>query len=114
MTIEEKHNAVEILQRRLPPQITQLKDVDERLVQYFNEMLENPDAHNGYEILGGVCFLRYLRMYDFNYKRVRQIIKLREGNWECVDGKWRHISGGIRQPLTQGEGLLRQDCARFV
>lgn len=107
MTIEEKHNAVEILQRRLPPLIQQLEDVDERLVQYFTELAENPDWHNGYEILCGVRFLRYIRTYGFNIKRVRQIIKLREGNWECVNGKWRHISGGIRQPLTQGDMVLR-------
>ena len=58
------------------------KAIDTRLADYFDDLVHQPDLHNGYEILGAVKFLRLLRTYHFNERRVQQIIQLREGNWE--------------------------------
>ena len=54
-----------------------------------------------------VKFLRLLRTYDFNHKKVRQVIKLREGTWKKVDGAWQHIEGGMRCPSTTGSQVFR-------
>jgi len=98
MTIEDKQKAIEIVRKHLKDQRLQLAEIDKRLVQYFDGLINEPQYHNCYEILGGVKFLRLLRTYDFNHKKVRQVIRLREGEWK--DGKY--ISGGIPQPGTNG------------
>jgi phage terminase large subunit-like protein len=98
MTIEDKQKAIEIVRKHLKDQRLQLAEIDERLVQYFDGLINEPQYHNCYEILGGVKFLRLLRTYEFNHRKVRQVIRLREGEWK--NGK--HISGGIAQPGTNG------------
>ena len=67
-----------------------------------------PDDHNGYEILCAVKFLRLLRTYDFNIQRVKDIIRLREGDWEQDDrGRWQYIRGGIKCPGTDMAHVYR-------
>jgi phage terminase large subunit-like protein len=64
--------------------------------------------HNGYEILGAVKFLRLLRTYEFNERKVQQIIHLREGNWETDEkGRMHYASGGIKCPGTDVAHVYR-------
>jgi phage terminase large subunit-like protein len=99
MTQEDKQHAVDILGKKYETHWQQLMAIEPRLCDYFNFMRAFPDLHNGREILGGIRFLRFLDTYEFNHKKVRQVIRLREGEWQ--DGK--HISGGIPQPGTQSQ-----------
>lgn len=108
MTKEEKQQAADILGTHYLEQWPQLTAIDSRLCDYVNMMRLYPEDHNGYEILGAVRFLRHLRTYEFNHRKVRQVIKLREGTWkETANGMWQHLSGGLKQPLTQGDAVLR-------
>lgn len=115
MTQEEKQQAVDILYKRLYEKVSSHKDmadcleaIDFRLKSYFVHLAVYPDAHNGYEILGGVKFLRLLRTYEYNERKVQQIIHMREGNWKPdASGKMRYVSGGIKCPGTDGAHVYR-------
>ena len=102
MTIEEKAQAVEILRKRLEESAERLEDIDIRLVEYLGNIAQYPHLHNGYEVLCAVKFLRLFRTYDFNTRKVKQVIKLREGEWELrTDNgqqEWVHVDGGLEQP----------------
>ena len=108
MTEEQKQQAHEILIKRVPWHLDQLNAVDHRLGEYFINLKNHPMMHNGYELLGGVKFLRLLRSYDFDTDRVQQVIKLREGEWrQADDGRWIHVRGGIRCPGTDTAHVYR-------
>lgn len=109
MTQEEKQQAHEILCRRLDDDMLMaLKAIDPRLKDYFVGISDNPELHNGYEILCAVKFLRLLRTYEFNERRVQQIIQLREGEWTQDErGRWHHVRGGIKCPGTDTAHVYR-------
>lgn len=110
MTPEQKTQAHQILCRRFGEEMTHRAcyAIDDRLGQYFDDICKTPDMHNGYEILCAVKFLRLLRTYEFNERKVRQIIYLREGEWQRdPSGRWRHISGGIKCPGTDTAHVYR-------
>ena len=108
MTLEEKQQAHEILCKRFKEQREQLEGIEPRLAEYYDGIAANPEYHNASEILGAVKFLRILRTYPFNHKKVRQVIRLREGKWERDQrGVWQYVDGGIKQPLTTGDAVLR-------
>ena len=108
MTKDEKQTAHEILCRRFREQTQQVADIEPRLAEYYDGIAANPEYHNASESLGAVKFLRILRTYPFNHKKVRQVIRLREGKWERDQrGMWQYIDGGIKQPLTTGDAVLR-------
>ena len=109
MTQEEKQQAHEILCRRLDDDMLMaLKAIDQRLQDYFVGISDNPELHNGYEILCAVKFLRLLRTYEFNERRVQQIIQLREGEWTQDErGRWHHVRGGIKCPGTDTAHVYR-------
>ena len=108
MTREEKQQAVHILGRRLKEQRNDVDCIDHRLLTYFEDIINDEDAHNGNEVLCAVKFLRLLRTYGFNHRLVRQVIKLREGTWhQLPNGVWQHERGGLKQPLTSGDMVLR-------
>ena len=102
MTQEEKQQAHAILSKSFDEiKLLQLRMIDPRLSEYICGLINNPDLHNGYEILGAVKFLRLLRTYDFDAAKVRQIIHLREGDWVRDErGRMHHKSGGIKCPGT--------------
>lgn len=86
----------------------ELETIDPRLQEYFIGIMYNPDMHNGYEILCAVKFLRLMRTYEINLKRVQQIIQLREGEWERDErGRWHHVRGGIKCPGTDTAHVYR-------
>ena len=109
MTPEEKDKAHEILDRRLTEDMLRaLYAIDPRLEDYFVGILKHPELHNGYEILCAVKFLRLLRTYEFNERRVQQIIQLREGEWRQDErGRWHHVRGGIKCPGTDTAHVYR-------
>lgn len=112
---EKKQAAIDLLRKRYEEQREQVARIDERMTQYYEWMLQHVSADpnddndlvNYYELLSAVKFLRLLRTYDFNHKKVRQVIKLREGTWKHVDGAWQHIEGGMRCPSTTGAQVFR-------
>lgn len=109
MTPEEKQQAHEILIYRMTDDICNaLKAIDNRLFEYFEDIAEKPSLHNGYEILCAVKFLRLLRTYEFNEKKVKQIIQLREGEWTQDErGRFHHVRGGIKCPGTDTAHVYR-------
>ena len=108
MTREEKQRAHKILMDHAEMLMPFLDDIDSRLVDYFEGLIMDPDDHNGYEILCAVKFLRLMRTYDFNIQRVKDIIRLREGDWEQDDrGRWQYIRGGIKCPGTDMAHVYR-------
>ena len=90
---QTKQEALEYLAQVLPQQRGQLKDIDGRLLMYYDGLTDGT-MHNLYEVLGGIKFLRVLRTYPFSHKRVRHAIQLYEGRWngdKYIDG-----SGGLQ------------------
>jgi len=90
---QTKQEALEYLAQVLPQQRGQLKDIDGRLLTYY-EGLNDGTMHNLYEVLGGIKFLRVLRAYPFSHKRVRHAIQLYEGRWN--GDKYIEGSGGLQ------------------
>jgi phage terminase large subunit-like protein len=90
---QTKQEALEYLAQVLRGQRGQLKDIDGRLLTYY-EGLTDGEMHNLYEVLGGIKFLRVLRTYPFSHKRVRHAIQLYEGRWN--GDKYIEGSGGLQ------------------
>ena len=107
MTQDDKNNAVEILRERFKNQMGTLFMVEERLGKYVRGLIEEPDYHNAYEILGAVKFLRMLRTYETDIETFRDVIYKYEGIWEQRDGVWHHIEGGLKHPGTTGPQYYR-------
>ena len=108
MTKEQKTYAVSILSNHYEKQQKDVEKIDTRLCDYFNDMISHPEKHNAYEILCAVKFLRLLRTYEFNTKKVKQVIRLREGLWKYVyPGKWQWEGGGLACPGTTGAKVYR-------
>ena len=113
---EKKELAISILHRRFAEQRERLREIDPRLEAYFAGLCEHTSAvendpddwHNLYEVLGGVKFLRMLRTYDFNLRKVRKVLEMREGVWrQDVSGVWRYVSGGLKCPGSTGATVYR-------
>ena len=113
--IELKQEAIELLRKRLAGKEQRLREVDERLWEYFNdcatrvstEFGDPNDQHSMWELLCAAKFLRMLDTYDFNAKRVRFFMALREGKWERQGKAWRYVSGGLKLPATIGAKVYR-------
>ena len=61
MTQEEKQQAHGLLAERFDEQQLSVFRIEERLGMYMQGLVNNPDHHNAYEILGALKFLRLLR-----------------------------------------------------
>ena len=109
MTQEEKQIAHDILCKRYDETAQKaVAAIEPRLKEYFDGLRDEPSAHNAYEILCGVKFLRLLRTYEFNERKVRQVVRLREGEWKQDSrGRWIHVSGGIQCPGTDTAHVYR-------
>lgn len=111
-----KARAIDLLCYHVAIQSEQLAGIDERLLGYYKDLTGHSSAveddpedwHNLYEILGGLKLLRLMRTYPMNVDKVKQVIRLREGEWEQgEDGIWRYLRGGLLQPGTRGETHYR-------
>lgn len=102
---ELKREAVGRLRLMLPLWEERLREIDGRLVTYFEGLCRESgyeegekDLHNVYEVLAGLRFLRQMDVYVFRVKRVRHVIETYEGVWK--DG--RHVSGGFKLSGMRG------------
>lgn len=109
MTQEEKQIAIDILRKRYDETARKaVQAIEQRLGDYFDGLCNDSAHHNGYELLCAVKFLRLFRTYDFNERKVRQVIRLREGEWQQDSrGRWQHVSGGIQCPGTDTAHVYR-------
>lgn len=130
-----KQEALDKLARLIPRQREQLRRIDERLLTYYEGLL-NGELHNLYEILSGVKFLRVLRTYRFSHKKVTHAIQLYEGRWNgdeyIPDSGGLQFSGlkgfthyklqpfqlfalaGLLGPMKDVDGDMRRLCTELV
>lgn len=113
---EQKQAAIDLLKDRLDGKEKMLAEIDDRLLYYFADLCANSsadpddanDQHNVYELLGAAKFLRMLDTYRFNRRKVQTVIRLREGEWrQDEQGRWQHVSGGLKCPGTSGAQVYR-------
>lgn len=112
---ERKEKALGILRRRYEGQRQQVEGVEPRLAQYYDDLIAHSSAvegdgndwHNYYEVLGAIKFLRLLRTYEFDMRKVQRVVKMREGTWKRDGRMWRHVGGGLKCPGTSGAQVYR-------
>lgn len=117
---EYKGNVVEELQRNSSVYATKFYDVlvetDKRIGDYVFSVIDNPEAHNLYEILGVRRFLRMLDKYEWKAKRVRHFFKF----YETI--RFSGLRGRTRYKLTPVQayqfaniyGFARSDGHRLI
>lgn len=117
---EYKGNVVEELQRNSSVYATKFYDVlvetDKRIGDYVFSVIDNPEAHNLYEILGVRRFLRMLDKYEWKAKRVRRFFKF----YETI--RFSGLRGRTRYKLTPVQayqfaniyGFARSDGRRLI
>lgn len=107
---ELKLKALHLLENSYQASADKLAEIDSRLdsyyVQIINESGMRPgeeDLHNINEVLGAMRLLRQMQMYEVNVKKVQQVIRLREGEWEQDHrGMWKWKKNGLLLPGTRG------------
>ena len=88
--------------------IDHITQIDHRLYEYYCGLADEPNMHNGYEILGGCKYIRLDNTYEFDEELVKQIIQLREGEWTQDErARWQHVRGGIKCPGTDTAHIYR-------
>lgn len=107
MKHEEKQQAIDILSEQVGLQWHTLEDVEPRLLAYMRGLVDEPQFHNAYEILGAVKFLRLLRTYETDIDTFRDVIYKYEGIWEQRNGLWHHVEGGLKHPGNTGPTYYR-------
>lgn len=117
---EYKGNVVEELQRNSSVYATKFYDVlvetDKRIGDYVFSVIDNPEAHNLYEILGVRRFLRMLDKYEWKAKRVRHFFKF----YETI--RFSGLRGRTRYKLTPVQayqfaniyGFAKSDGRRLI
>ena len=107
MTKEEKDKAWRMLQGQLTRQVAQVAEVEIRLYEYYEDLVQHPEYHNAYELLGALKLLRLLRTYVLDLDTLRDVIYKYEGTWRDNGGIWEHLEGGVRHPGTTGPTYYR-------
>ena len=104
MTPQDKEKAVALLTGKLQNHQQELTDIEPRLAFYLNGLVEHPDVHNAYEILGAIRFMRLLETYEKDIDTFRDVVLKYEGVWEKPQdgGPWHHVEGGLKHPGTSG------------
>lgn len=93
-----------------------LRDTDKRIGDYVFGVIDNPDDHNLYELLGVRRFLRMLDKYEWKPKRVRHFFNF----YESI--KFSGLRGRTRYKLTPVQtyqfanifGFARPDGRRLI
>lgn len=93
-----------------------LIDTDKRIGDYVFSVIDNPDKHNLYEILGVRRFLQMLDKYDWKPKRVKRFFKF----YQAL--KFSGLKGRTRYKLTPVQafqfaniyGFARPDGRRLI
>ena len=111
-----KQDAIDLLRKRLTDKVRKrLKDVDERLLAYFDDCATNVsnvfgdenDRHSMWELLCAAKFIRMFNTYHFNAKKVQFYLRLREGVWRKQGKAWRYVESGLKLPSTNGAKVYR-------
>jgi len=85
-----------------------LDDTDKRMAQYIFAVVDNPDAHNLYELLGIRRFFQMLDKYEWRKKRVQRFIKF----YEVL--RFNGTSGRTRYKLTPVQTFQFANIFGFV
>lgn len=107
MTQEDKQQAITMLAKQYDEQWPTLNHIEPRLREYIYDVSTFEQAHNAYEILGALKFLRMLNTYEQDIDTFRDVIYKYEGIWEQRDGIWHHVEGGLKHPGTTGPTYYR-------
>lgn len=107
---KQKDKAIRLLNDKVNEQWPQLDEIDPRLRDYYNDLCcfsginpeDTADYHSLWELLAALKLLRLLATYQIDYDKIHQVIRLREGDWEKVDGIWKYKRGGLLLPGTRG------------
>ena len=102
MTKEYKQKAMAMLGEAYDQMWPELNSIEPRLRDYIYDVATFETAHNAYEVLGAVKFLRLLKTYDVDIETFRDVIYKYEGRWEKTSDGWHHMEGGLRHPGTTG------------
>lgn len=81
MVYKDKQSVVNAIPKYLQlfeEDVEYLENIDYRLITYISDVLNNPDAHNKYEILGCFRFLDFFDKYAFNATIVKKFIRFYE------------------------------------
>ena len=107
MTQEAKQKAMEVLLDRYDRLWPKLEKIDKRLERYIYDVATFETAHNSYEVLGALKFLRLLDTYVLDLETIHDVIFKYEGIWEQINGVWRHVEGGVKHPGITGTTYYR-------
>ena len=107
---QQKERAIELVRDGIDRLISILDRIDPRLLEYYTEMIDNSssdpndekDYHSLWELLAALKLLRLLATYPIDYDKIHQVIRLREGEWEQVNGIWEYRRGGLLLPGSRG------------
>ena len=102
MIKEQKTKAMAMLGEAYDQMWPELNSIEPRLRDYIYDVATFETAHNGYEVLGALKFMRLLRTYDTDIETFRDVIYKYEGRWEKTSDGWHHMEGGLRHPGTTG------------
>ena len=102
MTKEQKTKAMAMLGEAYDQMWPELNSIEPRLRDYIYDVATFETAHNAYEVLGALKFMRLLRTYDTDIETFRDVIYKYEGRWEKTSDGWHHMEGGLRHPGTTG------------
>ena len=112
---EFKLKAIEMLKEQVPIQAQQLQELDPRLLEYYQDLIEHssvdPDDQNDWhclwELLAALKLLRIFRHYVLDIPKMHQVIRLREGEWHKEGNIWKHDRGGLLLPGNNGDTYYR-------
>ena len=107
MTQEDKQRYVTMLSNAIGMQWHDIEEAEPRLLTYLRGLVDEPQYHNAYEVLGAIKFLRLLRTYETDIDTFHDVIFKYEGIWEQRDGIWHHVEGGLKHPGTSGPRYYR-------
>ena len=87
MIYKDKESVVKAIPKyllKLDEDIEYLNSIDDRLTTYISNILNVPEEHNKFEILGTFRFLDFIDKYDFNLSKFKKFIRFYEA-LEFVD-----------------------------
>lgn len=81
MIYKDKESVIKAIPKYLKKfqeDIEYLESIDDRLVTYISNVLNAPDEHNKFEILGAFRFLDFVDKYDFNLSKFKKFVRFYE------------------------------------
>ena len=81
MIYTDKKSVIEAIPtylKKLDEDLDILERIDDRLTTYISKVLNAPDEHNKFEILGAFRFLDFVDKYDFNLTKFKKFVRFYE------------------------------------